>query len=572
MTQTQTQTQAPAPAGQSGSPVSGVTFRVTVVGTTPLPGVEVPMDWLPTPVQSAAAVEIDRSQAVDLSSFLGRRVNGVYINEVQNNPFQPDVNYRGYTASPLLGTPQGLSVYMDGVRLNQPFGEVVSWDLIPRIALAQVALMPGSNPLFGLNTLGGALSLQTKDGRSAPGTTIQAVGGASARRSVEVEHGGRNAADSVNWYLAGTLFAEDGWRDDSPSDVRQIFGKVGWRRDEQALTVSVAHANNSLTGNGLQDFQLLDTDYDSIYTKPDVTDNRSTLLNVDARRKVNDRFSLQANAYYRDLRTSTLNGDINEESLDQSVYQPGAAERAALAAAGYGNVPASGLDASNTPFPSLRCIANVLLNDEPAEKLQRPHQSQPHDAAQRRVLRAAFGTRHGGRPHASVHGRHGRGSEHDRVRTDDRAGLSQSGPERDGLERVRRRRSDRRRHRRRTVRYPREPRRDGHDVQPVRGRYPADRRSHPRDGLGPLQPHRPSPTAIDCSQAAGRVRSMAITPTAASIRPPASPSSWRYRRRSTPATAREAAPRPRSSSAAPIPRSRASCPMRWPAIRRSSRS
>ena len=89
---------------------------------------------------------------------------------MQGNPFQPDLNYRGYTASPLLGTPQGLSVYMDGVRLNQPFGDVVSWDLIPRQAIASMTLMPGSNPLFGLNTLGGALSIQTKDGRDAPGT------------------------------------------------------------------------------------------------------------------------------------------------------------------------------------------------------------------------------------------------------------------------------------------------------------------------------------------------------------------------------------------------------------------
>ncbi len=78
--------------------------------------------------------------------------------------------------------------------------------------------------------------------------------------------------------------------------------------------------------------------------------------------------SLTGNAYYRDIRTGTLNGDINEESLDQSLYQPGAAERAALAAAGYGTIPATGLDAGNTPFPSLRCIGNALLNDEPSEK------------------------------------------------------------------------------------------------------------------------------------------------------------------------------------------------------------
>ena len=75
-----------------------------------------------------------------------------------------------------LGTPQGLSVYMDGVRLNQPFGDVVSWDLIPRVGdLPRSTLMPGSNPLFGLNTLGGALAMQTKDGSNDPGTRSSAA-------------------------------------------------------------------------------------------------------------------------------------------------------------------------------------------------------------------------------------------------------------------------------------------------------------------------------------------------------------------------------------------------------------
>ena len=96
---------------------------------------------------------------------------------------------------------------MDGVRLNQPFGDVVSWDLIPRIAIASVTLMPGSNPLFGLNTLGGALSVQTKDGRSSAGTTIQAIYGSHVRRAIEFEHGGANG-DGLNWYLAGNLFGE----------------------------------------------------------------------------------------------------------------------------------------------------------------------------------------------------------------------------------------------------------------------------------------------------------------------------------------------------------------------------
>ncbi len=99
--------------------------------------------------------------------MFNKQLSGVHVNQNQENPFQPDVNYRGYTASPLLGTPEGISVYMDGVRQNQPFGDIVAWDLIPKIAIAEVALMPGSDPLFGLNTLGGAVSVQTKDGFSA---------------------------------------------------------------------------------------------------------------------------------------------------------------------------------------------------------------------------------------------------------------------------------------------------------------------------------------------------------------------------------------------------------------------
>jgi outer membrane receptor protein involved in Fe transport len=344
------------------------TFTVTVVGTTPLVDVTIPVEEIAAPVQTLTGRDIDNSGALDVASYLSLRLNGVHVNETQSNPFQPDVNYRGYTASPLLGTPQGLSVYMDGVRLNQPFGDVVSWDRIPRMAIFSGALMPGSNPLFGLNTLGGALSIQTKDGRNSPGTTLQAVYGSDSRRYLEFEHGGRRMANGVDWYVAGNLFAEDGWRDDSPSDVRQLFGKLAWRKSRGDVSVTLAYADNELNGNGLQEIGFLDRDYSSVYTKPDETDTRSTLLNVTAHRTLNDRLTFSGNAYFRDISTATFNGDLNEESLDQSLYQPTVTEQAALLAAGYITAPVVGANASNTPFPYLRCVANVLLVDEPSEK------------------------------------------------------------------------------------------------------------------------------------------------------------------------------------------------------------
>jgi hypothetical protein len=138
--------------------------RVDVVAATPLAGSNLTLQEIPGPAQTATAQDLNNSGSLDLSDFLTRRLNGVNINENQENPFQPDLNYRGYTASPLLGTPEGISVYMDGVRQNQLFGDVVSWDLIPGVAISDVTLVPGSNLLFGLNSLGGGVSLQTKDG------------------------------------------------------------------------------------------------------------------------------------------------------------------------------------------------------------------------------------------------------------------------------------------------------------------------------------------------------------------------------------------------------------------------
>ena len=228
---------------------------------------------------------------------MNRRMNGVHVNEVQGNPFQPDVNYRGYTASPLLGTPQGLSVYMDGVRLNQPFGEIVSWDLIPRLAIATTTLMPGSNPLFGLNTLGGAI-LAANEGRPSPSRAppCRRSYGSDLRRASNFEHGGHSGASRLHWYVAGNLFDEDGWRDDSPSDVRQVFGKLGWRARGPATCRCRARPCRQLAHGqwpaGVRSCSSATTS--SVYTKPDITDNRSTFLNVTAPRRIERAASLRA--------------------------------------------------------------------------------------------------------------------------------------------------------------------------------------------------------------------------------------------------------------------------------------
>ncbi|MEK6398362.1 MAG: TonB-dependent receptor, partial [Terriglobus sp.] len=356
--------------------VGGVNTTVDVIAATPIGSLSVPLHDVPLPVQSLSAQTLLDTNAIDLTDAMKRRLNGVYVNENQNNPFQPDVNYRGYTASPLVGAPAGLSVYLDGVRQNQPFGDVVQWDLIPKVAISTTELIPGSNPLYGQNTLGGAIAVQTKDGVANQGFVISGYGGSYGRRAVDAEYGGNKG--HWNWFLAGTLFHEDGWRAQSPSSVRQSFAKLGYAHNDTLLSISGGYAINNLVGNGTQDFRAinrttgLNHGYNSVYSIPDATYQHQPFLTVNLTQALRHGLSINANTYVRYTRTNTSNGDINDDSFTESLYTLSNTDKTYLTRAGIA-YPSTPINATNTPFPYLRCIAaslelNAGASGEPAEK------------------------------------------------------------------------------------------------------------------------------------------------------------------------------------------------------------
>ncbi|MDO9314718.1 MAG: TonB-dependent receptor [Burkholderiaceae bacterium] len=279
---------------------------------TPLPGLGISKDHVPSNVQTLNDRKLKQAQSLNLPDALATQMPSVSVNEIQGNPYQLDVNYRGFTASPLLGTPQGLSVFLDGVRVNEPFGDTVNWDLIPKAALANITLLPGSNPLFGLNTLGGALSLQTKSGDTHPGTEIEVQAGSFGRRSLDLSHG-QTIGENSHVFIAGSAFDEDGWRDFSPSKVRQLFGKFGQRDTDYSWDLSLNAADNRMIGNGLLPESLLKQNREGIYTRPDLTRNKMTMLSLNATARIDAQQQLAFTAYSRHTRTSTLNGDLNDD-------------------------------------------------------------------------------------------------------------------------------------------------------------------------------------------------------------------------------------------------------------------
>lgn len=283
---------------------------IEVIGTTPLHGVGLPADMIASNVQSATSKDIEQVQALDLSDFMNKTLGSVSINAAQNNPFQPDVRYRGFTSSPLVGNSQGMSVYMDGVRVNEPFGDAVNFELIPESAIASMNLMPGSNPLFGLNTLGGALSIQTKNGFTHAGHELEAYTGSFGRDSVTLSTGGNDG--KLGYFATGALTKEDGWRDFSPSRVEQFFSNLSYRNEGTSLDLGITLVDSDLNGNGASPIQLVESDRKAVFTHPDNTQNELRMFTLNGSHWLNDAVMLSANTYYRSSDRTSFNGDGSE--------------------------------------------------------------------------------------------------------------------------------------------------------------------------------------------------------------------------------------------------------------------
>lgn len=285
-----------------------------VVGTTPIGGVGLPADDIAANVQSADAADIERSQGLDISDFLNKNFASISLNQAQNNPFQPDLKYRGFTASPLVGNSQGLSVYLDGVRVNEPFGDAINFELIPQSAIADMNLIPGSNPVFGLNTLGGALSMETKNGFDFQEHSLEAYTGSFGRDSGTIESGGSDG--NLAYYVTGSITKEDGWRDFSPSRVEQLFSKFSYADEDSTLDLSLMGVDSDLNGNGASPVELVAQDREAVFTHPDNTRNKLRQVSLNGTHWLRDDILLSANTYFRRSDRSTFNGDGSELDVD----------------------------------------------------------------------------------------------------------------------------------------------------------------------------------------------------------------------------------------------------------------
>ncbi len=289
--------------------------KVEVFSNTPLKGIGLPLNKVPANIQLADPKAVKNQAGVSIADYMQNNMQGFTVSDMTGNAWQPEINFRGYNASSLTGNAQGLSTYIDGVRVNEPFGDVTLWDKIPSFAIDSMQMVPGSNPLFGLNTLGGAIAITTKSGRNNQGAAIEFEAGSWGRQRSLAEFGGVSKDGSVDYMIGYQHTTENGWRKHSPSHVNQLFAKTGWQNDTTKLDLTYIGTDNNLIGNGFTPQHMLSGDRDQIHTRPDFTNNYSHFLALNGSHWFNDDTMFSGNVYYRKSNRQTKNGDLWEIDL-----------------------------------------------------------------------------------------------------------------------------------------------------------------------------------------------------------------------------------------------------------------
>lgn len=284
--------------------------EIVVVGITPLPGLNIPPQQVPLNVQSAQADDVEQIHGQSLTDLLQRNFQGVNVTQSQGNPWQGNLLFHGFTLSPLLGSPSGISVYVDGVRQNEPFAGTINWESIPDFAVRNVELIPGSSPLFGLNTLGGALLLTTKSGFTDPGGSVGVSGGSWGRIQTDADFGVHGKTFGL-YAGIGSSYGT-GWRDYSSSRVQQVFLRADWQPDDAtsiALSYTGTHAK-------LYGTQALPIEWasrpEAAFTWPDFFVNNLSQFNLQGSRQINQDWALQADAYLRISQSRSFNSNTND--------------------------------------------------------------------------------------------------------------------------------------------------------------------------------------------------------------------------------------------------------------------
>ena len=292
---------APGPPGAKSLP------EIVVVGTTPLAGSGIDIGKVPSNVQTMSGDDLNRDPAAkSLAGATAARLSSVSLRDEQGSVYQPDFLYRGFEASPTSGIAEGLAVYQNGTRVNEAFGDNVNWDLIPTFAVSRLTVQSNS-PVFGLNALGGAVTIDMKNGFNAGESGAQLSAGSYGNLSGYAEYAARSGSFALYAAAGGTQ--DGGFRYLSPSYVQQGYFDVGYETSRTTVHATLALANDRFGAVGPTPIELLDENPRSVFTHPQSTHNEAQLLQAVATTRVTDHVLMSGSGYFRRFHQNLIDGN-----------------------------------------------------------------------------------------------------------------------------------------------------------------------------------------------------------------------------------------------------------------------
>ena len=303
------------PAGvqpEPAAPATSVEASEDIVVIGRLPQSSLPPSSVPSAVQVLDVEELRRSGIPGLPDALAGQVPGLTLSDEQGNSYQPDLSLRGFQATSVTGVPQGVSVFLDGVRVNEPTAEEINFDLLPTEDLDRIEVIPGPSVVFGRNTLAGAINLITRRGKEGSAASAEVSAGSAGLQKYRVRVSGRTGP--VDLYLSGTQTQEDGWRNATDARLTKLFGKIGFRANGTDLTLSYQHADNRIAQAGPLPASALDSNRAANYTAGDFFAPRLDQLALNGRRNLGEGFTVSANGFGRLLHVEQFNVNLIGEN------------------------------------------------------------------------------------------------------------------------------------------------------------------------------------------------------------------------------------------------------------------
>jgi iron complex outermembrane receptor protein len=281
---------------------------VEVVATSPLGTGTSTLD-VPSETQTISSQEIDNMNQLTLQDALARRTPGVSVTDEIGSPLSQSLDFRGETATPVPGTPEGLAVYLNGVRINESYGDVVNWDLIPQVAIDQAQIVTG-NPVFGLNALAGAVVIKTKNGFTWQGTEFDLQGGTDYTVQGSMQYGLRKG--DWAYYVALQGARTNGFRYFGQSDAESAYGDVGYRAEGNEVHLSMTGGADGLGVAGTTPLELAQQNPWAVFTTPQTTRTAAEMITLSDESHITPTLTFNGNTYFRSYAQTHHDGNISD--------------------------------------------------------------------------------------------------------------------------------------------------------------------------------------------------------------------------------------------------------------------